>query len=161
MPRRLSTGKRPRLTRFTTFWPDIANNGCFNFNGDMYPGMDLAKKAIGGEISLMGTLSPYATLTHGTPEDVVNEVRKLAAEVGYNGGFICMPGCDIGWTVPEENMRALIDTCASFKYPMDIEALGDLRHVYLAGHPKHAGKRQYPEHWKKSRGPDAQSQRFQ
>jgi methanogenic corrinoid protein MtbC1 len=123
-------------------WPDIAKNGCFNFNGDMYPGMDLAKKAIGGEISLMGTLSPYSTLTHGTPEDVANEVRKLAVEVGYNGGFICMPGCDIDWTVPEENMRALIDTCASIKYPMDIEALGDLSDIYLAGHPKHPGKRQ-------------------
>ncbi|HKI49826.1 MAG TPA: MtaA/CmuA family methyltransferase, partial [Desulfobacteria bacterium] len=48
-------------------WHDIAENGCFNFNGDMYPGMDQAKKEIGGEISLMGTLSPYSTLTHGTP----------------------------------------------------------------------------------------------
>ncbi|AFM28033.1 MtaA/CmuA family methyltransferase [Desulfomonile tiedjei] len=122
-------------------WPDIAKNGCFNFNGDMYPGMDIAKRTIGAEISLMGTLSPYSTLTHGTPQDVANEVKKLAAEVGYNGGFICMPGCDIDWTVPEENMRALIDTCAAIKYPMDVEALGDLSNVYLAGHPKHPGMR--------------------
>jgi MtaA/CmuA family methyltransferase len=122
-------------------WPDIAKNGCFNFNGDMYPGMDLAKRTIGGQISLMGSLSPYSTLTHGTPQDVANEVKKLAAEVGFNGGFICMPGCDIDWTVPEENMRALIDTCAAIKYPIDVEALGDLSHVYLAGHPKHPGTR--------------------
>ena len=122
-------------------WPDIAHNGCFNFNGDMYPGMDLAKREIGGEISLMGTLSPYSTLTHGTPRDVANEVKKLAAEVGFNGGFICMPGCDIDWTVPDENMRALIDTCASIKYPMDVDALGDLSKVYLAGNPNHPGTR--------------------
>lgn len=122
-------------------WPDIASNGCFNFNGDMYPGMDVAKRTIGDRISLMGTLSPYSTLTHGTPEDVANEVKKLAAEVGYNGGFICMPGCDIDWTVPEENMRALIDTCAAITYPMDVEALGNLSNVYLAGHPKHPGMR--------------------
>lgn len=122
-------------------WPDIASNGCFNFNGDMYPGMDVAKRTIGDRMSLMGTLSPYSTLTHGTPEDVANEVKKLAAEVGYNGGFICMPGCDIDWTVPEENMRALIDTCAAITYPMDIEALGDLSNVYLAGHLKHPGMR--------------------
>lgn len=122
-------------------WPDIAKNGCFNFNGDMYPGMDVAKRTIGDQISLMGTLSPYSTLTHGTPQDVANEVKKLAAEVGYNGGFICMPGCDIDWTVPEANMRALIDTCAAITYPMDIEALGDLSNVYLAGHPKHPGMR--------------------
>lgn len=122
-------------------WEDIAHSGCFNFNGDMYPGIDQAKRSIGGQISLMGTLSPYSTLTHGTPADVANEVKKLAAEAGFNGGFVCMPGCDIDWTVPDENMRALIDTCASIKYPMDIESLGDLSNVYLAGHPKHPGKR--------------------
>lgn len=133
------------FTHICTFtqpiWSDIASNGCINFNGDMYPGANLTKRAIGDKISLMGTLSPYSTLTHGTPEDVAKEVKKLAVEVGYNGGFICMPGCDIDWTVPEENMRALIDTCASIKYPIDIEALGDLSDVYLAGQPKHSGMR--------------------
>jgi len=122
-------------------WSDIAESGTSNFNGDMYPGADHTKRVIGDKLSLMGTLSPYSTLTHGTPEDVANEVRKLAAEVGYNGGFVCMPGCDIDWTVPEANMRALIDTCASIKYPMDIEALGNLSNVFLAGHPKHPGMR--------------------
>ena len=122
-------------------WRDIAQNGCCNFNGDMYPGMDKAKQAIGGEISLMGTLSPFSTLVHGSPQEVRNEVKKLAAEVGYNGGFICMPGCDIDWNVPDENMKAMIDQCAEIKYPMDIAALGDLSEVYLAGHPKHPGKR--------------------
>lgn len=122
-------------------WRDIADNGCLNFNGDMYPGMDHAKRVIGGEISLMGTLSPFSTLMHGTPQDVANEVKKLAAEVGYNGGFVCMPGCDIDWTIPDENMHALIDTCASIKYPMDIQSLGDLSNVYIAGHAKHPGMR--------------------
>jgi methanogenic corrinoid protein MtbC1 len=122
-------------------WRDIAKNGCANFNGDMYPGMDLAKRTIGGEISLMGTLSPFSTLVHGTTTDVANEVKKLAAEVGYNGGLIVMPGCDIDWTVSDENLKAMIDTCASIKYPMDVAALGDLSNVYLAGNPKHPGKR--------------------
>ncbi|TYP58546.1 MtaA/CmuA family methyltransferase [Thermosediminibacter litoriperuensis] len=122
-------------------WPDIVTTGAVNFNGDMYPGADHAKRSIGDKISLMGTVSPYSTLVHGTPEDVAREVKKLAVEVGYNGGFICMPGCDIDWTVPEENLRALIETCASIKYPIDIEALGDLSDVYLPGHPKHPGMR--------------------
>lgn len=122
-------------------WRDIAENGCLNFNGDMYPGMEHCKRAIGGQISLMGTLSPFSTLMHGSTEDVANEVKKLAAEVGYNGGFICMPGCDIDWTIPDENLRAMIDTCASIKYPMDVAALGDLSNVYIAGNPKHPGKR--------------------
>lgn len=122
-------------------WRDIASNGCINFNGDMYPGMDHAKRAIGGEISLMGTLSPFSTLLHGSTEDVANEVKKLAAEVGYNGGLVVMPGCDIDWNVPDENIKAMIDTCASIKYPMDIQALGDLSKVYLAGHPNHPGTR--------------------
>jgi MtaA/CmuA family methyltransferase len=122
-------------------WRDIAKSGCLNFNGDMYPGMDHAKRAIGGEISLMGAVSPFSTLLHGSPVDVANEVRKLAAEVGYNGGFVCMPGCDIDWTIPDENLHALVDACASIKYPMDIQALGDLSKVYLAGHPRHLGTR--------------------
>ncbi|MCC0048820.1 MAG: MtaA/CmuA family methyltransferase [Rhodobiaceae bacterium] len=122
-------------------WRDIASNGCLNFNGDMYPGMDKAKQAIGGQISLMGTLSPYSTLMHGSTDDVRNEVKKLAAEVGYNGGLIVMPGCDIDWNIPEENMHAMIQQCAEIKYPMDVAALGDLSDVYLAGHPKHPGKR--------------------
>ncbi|AJE48680.1 MtaA/CmuA family methyltransferase [Celeribacter indicus] len=122
-------------------WRDIAGNGCLNFNGDMYPGMDKCKQAIGGQISLMGTLSPYSTLMHGSTDAVRNEVKKLAAEVGYNGGFICMPGCDIDWNIPEENMHAMIQQCAEIKYPMDVAALGDLSEVYLPGHPKHPGKR--------------------
>jgi MtaA/CmuA family methyltransferase len=122
-------------------WRDIAESGCLNFNGDMYPGMDHCKRAIGGQISLMGTLSPFSTLMHGSTEDVRNEVKKLAAEVGYNGGFICMPGCDIDWTIPDENLHAMIQQCAEIKYPMDVKVLGDLSNVYLAGHPKHVGKR--------------------
>ncbi len=122
-------------------WKDIAKNGSVNFNGDMYPGMDLAKRTIGGEMSLMGTLSPFSTLVHGSTTDVANEVKKLAAEVGYNGGLVVMPGCDIDWNVSDENLKAMIDTCASIKYPMDVAALGDLSNVYLAGNPKHPGKR--------------------
>ncbi len=122
-------------------WRDISQSGCVNFNGDMYPGMDKAKQAIGGQISLMGTLSPYSTLMHGSVDDVRNEVKKLAAEVGYNGGFICMPGCDIDWNIPDENMHAMIQQCAEIKYPMDVAALGDLSNVYIAGHPNHFGKR--------------------
>lgn len=122
-------------------WRDIATNGCFNFNGDMYPGMDKAKQTIGGQISLMGTLSPYSTLMHGSTQDVRNEVKKIAAEVGYNGGAIVMPGCDIDWNIPEENLHAMIQQCAEIKYPMDVASLGDLSNVYLAGHPKHPGKR--------------------
>jgi methanogenic corrinoid protein MtbC1 len=34
-----------------------------------------------------------------------------------------------------------MDTCASIKYPMDIQSLGNLSNVYLPGHPKHPGTR--------------------
>jgi len=120
---------------------DVAGNASINMNGDFYPGMDHAKQAIGDRLSLMGSVSPFATLMHRTPEEVAREVKKLAAEVGYNGGWICMPGCDIDWTVPDENLRAMIDTCASLKYPLDLDALGDLSDVYLPGHPKHPATR--------------------
>src|SRR5258708_169829 len=92
-------------------------------------------------MSLMGTLSPFSTLVHGSTTDVANEVKKLAAEVGYNGGLVVMPGCDIDWNISDENLHAMIQQCAEIKYPMDVQALGDLSNVYLAGHPKHPGKR--------------------
>ena len=120
---------------------DVATNGCVNMNGDFYPGMDHAKKAIGDRLSLMGSVSPFATMMHGSPDDVAREVKRLAVDVGYNGGWICMPGCDIDWKVPDENLRALIDTCASLTYPLDIAALGDLSDVYLPGSPLHPATR--------------------
>lgn len=127
-------------------WRDILKIGGANvcFNADMYPGIDLAKRAIGGEIALMGAISPFSTLINGSPTDVANEVRKCVAEAGYNGGFVVMPGCDIDWTVPDENIKAMIDTCASIKYPIDIQALGDLSGIYLPGNPRHPSKRQQP-----------------
>ncbi len=127
-------------------WQDIVKTGAVNFNGDMYPGADYAKKEIGDKISLMGTLSPYSTLVHGSPEDVAKEVKKLALEVGYNGGFVVMPGCDIDWSVPAANLKALCDTAASITYPIDPEALGDLSDAHIAGHPEHRGKRASSAH---------------
>ncbi|GMR02819.1 MAG: hypothetical protein BMS9Abin20_1170 [Acidimicrobiia bacterium] len=120
---------------------DLAGSGAANVNGDFYPGIDEAKRAIGGSISLMGSVSPFSTLLTGTPDDVAAEVKKLAAEVGYNGGFIAMPGCDIDWTIPAENLDALVQTCASIQYPMDVTALGNLRDIFLPGHPNHRGTR--------------------
>jgi len=120
---------------------DLASNGCLNVNGDFYPDMGKAKQMIGGEISLMGGLGPFTTLLTGTPKDVEMEVKKLAVEAGYNGGFLCMPGCDIDWTIPDENLKALVDTCASIKYPMDIDSFGDLSNIYLPGNPQHPATR--------------------
>ena len=122
-------------------WEDVLTTGAVNFNGDMYPGADHAKRAIGDRISLMGSVSPFSTMVHGTPADVADEVKKLAVEVGYNGGFVLMPGCDIDWGVPDANLRALVDTAASITYPIDVEALGDLSRIQIAGHPGHRGKR--------------------
>lgn len=121
-------------------WRDLADNGSVNLNGDMYPGMDHAKRAVGSAISLMGGLSANTTMMHGGPGDVANEIRKLAATAGYNGGFICMPGSDLDWTVPDENIRAMTATCAAIRYPLNVAGLGDLSGVYLPGHPKHPGQ---------------------
>jgi MtaA/CmuA family methyltransferase len=122
-------------------WSDIADSGCLNLNGDLYPGLDLAKRAIGDRISLMGSVSPYTTMVDGSPEEVAGEVRKLAVEAGQDGGFAVMPGCDIDWNVPEENLFALTRTAASITYPVDVAALGDLTHVHLPGHPLHRASR--------------------
>lgn len=125
-------------------WRDMADTGFQVVNGDFYPGMDHAKRAIGGEVCLMGAVSPFSTLLDGSPEEVRREVRKLALEAGHNGGFACMPGCDIDWNVPAANLQAMIGTCAEIRYPLEAAALGDLRGVFLPGHPQHRGRRAAP-----------------
>lgn len=134
-------------------WRDLASTGCQAVHGDFYPGMDHAKRAIGGEVCLMGAVSPFSTLLDGSPEEVRQEVRKLTVEAGYNGGFVCMPGCDLDWNVPAANLRAMIETCAEIRYPLDVAALGDLRGVFLPGHPKHRSRRPAPAEAKDSAVP--------
>jgi len=118
-------------------WQDMKETGAIALNGDFWPGIDVARNIVGDDFCLAGSINPFTTMLSGTTEQVRQETLKCIATAGKNGAFICTPGCDIDWNVPDNNIHALVQTCASVKYPLDIEALGDLSKTYVSGAPQH------------------------
>ncbi|MBI4321505.1 MAG: MtaA/CmuA family methyltransferase [Chloroflexi bacterium] len=65
-----------------------------------------AVKRIGDKVLVFGNLDPFGVLVNGTP-DLIREKVKGILDAGVDAVW---PGCDIWPTVPEENMRALMET---------------------------------------------------
>lgn len=77
------------------------------------------KKKYYKKLCLLGNLDLDFPLTHGTVEEVRQEVRKLIQEVGPGGGYLL--STSNSWTshVPMENYRAMIDAVFEYgKYPI-------------------------------------------
>ncbi|MEJ2697777.1 MAG: uroporphyrinogen decarboxylase family protein [Candidatus Sulfobium sp.] len=70
--------------------------------------MARAKEILHGTMCFAGNVDPVKVLLQGTVQDVENACRKVIGNVGTDGGFILMPGCDIPPGVPHENIRAFI-----------------------------------------------------
>lgn len=126
-------------------WNDMKETGAVAINGDFWPGIDKARAIVGDDYCLVGSVNPFTTMLSGTPEQVRKETLKCITTAGLNGSFICSPGCDLDWNVPDENIHALIQTCASVKYPIDLEQIEDLSDTYISGHPKHRASVQRKE----------------
>jgi len=76
-------------------------------NTDSMTDLPTTRKKLPG-YALMGDVPP-TLLTTGTPEDVSEYVKKLIAEVGPDGLFVC-PGCDCPVGAKYENVVAMIKT---------------------------------------------------
>ncbi|MDA8336625.1 MAG: uroporphyrinogen decarboxylase family protein [Peptococcaceae bacterium] len=72
-----------------------------------------AREAFRGKRCLAGNLDPVAVMLQAGPEQVAQKARDVIQRLGGGGGFILMPGCDIGPTVPRENVEALLRTAAA------------------------------------------------
>jgi uroporphyrinogen decarboxylase len=70
--------------------------------------MTRAKEILHGTMCFAGNVDPVKVLLQGRVQDVENACRSLIKDVGTQGGFILMPGCDIPPGVPEENIRAFM-----------------------------------------------------
>ncbi len=68
------------------------------------------REAVGSKIAFAGNVNPVAVLEVATPEEVVAVSRECIETVGLEGNFILMPGCDLSPGVPQENIKALIET---------------------------------------------------
>ena len=93
---------------------DLADMGVDVLNPIQPECMDIykLKDQFGHKMSFWGGISTQRTLPYGTPAEVADETRRIAAYMGQNGGFITAPSQEIQADVPFENLCALIDTAS-------------------------------------------------
>ncbi len=70
-----------------------------------------AVKRVGDRVLVFGNLDPYKVLVSGTP-DVIRDNVKAILDAGVDAIW---PGCDIWPSVPQENMKALVETVAAYQ----------------------------------------------
>jgi len=74
-------------------------------------GVSLKKVAemVDGKVAVIGNINPSATILHGTPEKVKEEVNELLDEMEPYPNFILSTGCDLPQETPYENIKAFMD----------------------------------------------------
>ena len=85
-------------------------------------GVDLAylKQTLGDKISFMGGIDSSRILNFGTPEEIVQEVKRCVKAAGHNGGYFVGPSHNI-LTNPWENLKVLRDTIEKYRtYPINL-----------------------------------------
>ena len=83
--------------------------------------MDTArlKRRFGNRLAFWGTLDIQETFPHGSPEDVVAEVRHRIRTVAPGGGLIIGPSHNFQPDVPMENILAFYDAVDKYGvYPV-------------------------------------------
>lgn len=65
----------------------------------------LVKEKLGSKLALIGGMDQITLLTHGTPEQIKKEVKRLFEVYGQGGGYI-MSACDHFFEAPVENLKA-------------------------------------------------------
>lgn len=88
----------------------IAESGVDLISIDSKVDLAEAKKVFKGRMCLGGNVNPVSVMKDGSVEDVSRESRRCIEEAASQGGYMLMPGCDIPPSVPEENIRILLDT---------------------------------------------------
>ena len=90
---------------------------------DPQAGMDLAevKAKYGDRVALKGNVDCAATMTFGTPEDVVEETKRVLRTGAPGGGFILSSSNSIHSAVKPENYMAMMETWKEFGgYPVQV-----------------------------------------
>ncbi len=86
-------------------------------------GMDIfkAKEMYGDKLTLIGNV-PIDMLTHGTPQDVENYVKKLIKICAPGGGYMLSTGHSVSFSVKLENYEMMLETGRKYgSYPIKIE----------------------------------------
>jgi len=79
------------------------------------------KHQFAGRLCLMGNINLDSTLTLGTPDDVVEEVKLRLRTIAPGGGYCCGSSNSIPEYVPFDNYIAMIETIQRFgQYPITV-----------------------------------------
>jgi uroporphyrinogen decarboxylase len=77
------------------------------------------KRRYGGRLCLCGNINLDSTLTRGTPEDVVEEVKLRIRTVAPGGGYCCGSSNSVTEYVPFANFLAMLDAIKKYGgYPI-------------------------------------------
>ena len=92
-------------------FPELIEIGVDVFNPFQPEVMDvqLMKRRYGGSLTFFGGISTQKTLPYGTVAEVKEEVRRLLAQVGRQGGYIAAPAHDVPKDARPENVAAMIE----------------------------------------------------
>jgi len=85
-------------------------------------GVDLAylKQTLGDKLSFMGGIDSSRILNFGTPEEIVEEVKRCVKAAGHNGGYFVGPSHNI-LTTPWGNIKVLRNAIEKYrKYPLNL-----------------------------------------
>ena len=93
--------------------PHIRHAGFDGFSFEEKVDVLTAKKILGDEISLIGNISPVATMLQGTPEKVTTD----AVACMQNGIDLLSSGCTLSPLTPLENIRALVKAAEQYQLP--------------------------------------------
>ena len=89
---------------------DLLACGAAGLNVDQRNQLARTRALAGRRALLFGNLDPVAVLSQGTPDEVADEVRRIALA----GADAVWPGCDMWPDIPEANFRALMDSARDF-----------------------------------------------
>ncbi len=101
---------------FNDFFDVIRDMGMHGVSLDESNDLAMARKIMGPRICLIGNVSPSATLTFGTPEDVRKMSNAAIEAAGKNGAFILASGCLVPEKAPRRNLKALVRTAREYVY---------------------------------------------
>jgi uroporphyrinogen decarboxylase len=68
----------------------------------------LAKRRIGGRVTLIGNLDPVALVLQGSADQVEAAARDCLAAASHGGGYVLGTGCEVPPRSPLENVRAIV-----------------------------------------------------
>ena len=102
------------ITDRLTQLPDIGIDG---ISLDAKVDLRRAVALVGSRLCIAGNVDPVSILEFGTPAQVGDAVHRCLQAVSDAEGFILLPGCDLAYGVPWENVAAFIQAAHTVPIP--------------------------------------------